>query len=84
MDLRGYTWRKHRVWEFVGLSCQAEGVKKVLRGAALIGHHSGKDQTPTRPSSKDLKIWISKPTTANFVFSIIISGETGANNPKIG
>ena len=64
--------------------CPVEGVEKDFRGAAIIGHYSGKNQTPTSASSTDLKIWSSKPTTANFVFSIIISGETGANNPKIG
>ena len=84
MDLRGFTWRKHRVWEIVGLSCPTEGVEKGFRGAALIGHHSGKDQMPTRPSSNDLKIWNSKPTTAIFSPFFIISRETRANKPKIG
>ena len=84
MDLRGYTWRKHRVWEIVCLSCPTEGVDKGFKGAALIGHHSGKDQTPARPSAKDLKIWNPKPTTAIFSPFFIIPRETRANKPKIG
>ena len=66
MEMRGYTWRKHRVWEIVRFSRPVEGMQNGFRGAAFIGHYSRKDQTASRPSSKNLKMWSSKHTTANF------------------
>ena len=69
--MRGYTWKKHRVWEIVQLSCPIEGVKKGFRGAAFIGHHSGKDQTPTRVSSKGLNIGVQNPQTQ--ILSLFLS-----------
>ena len=58
-------------------------MKKGFRGAAIVGHRSGTDQTTTAGSSRHLKFWSSKPTTVNFVFFSVLSKNQGANEPKL-
>ena len=81
--MRGYTWRKCRVWENAHPSCPTEGVKKDFRGAAIFGHDSGTDHTATRASLQDLKLLGWKPTTVKFVLFWSLPWKTATNQTKL-